>query len=257
MLQKLPAGVALWLAAWAGHATAADLVFQSPLISESLIVFRAQDVAPGKLPSMITSRDFPTIFLNDLIHACMPLNAPGESVLFYSPGSGDCQRLAHGFEGLSGERRRIESQLENNAYTVVMAQPKPGAPAGICTCPNAPPVVNVTAGQSQTVETGESISTIVFAATDADSEVLFEEFSFTLDGGSQMLGVPAPLMSSCTPGTGTFDCTVSGNAPATAGQYLIRLEVSDGLDSGSATAILNVTAPPPSRFFIDGFEDGT
>ena len=103
---------------------------------------------------------------------------------------------------------------------------------------------------------GTAITNITFAATDTDSGVLFEDFSYTFNGGSSQSGLPAPLADSCTPGTGTLNCTVSGNAPAVAGQYLISLEVNDGLAIGSATATLNVTSFPPGDLIMqDGFEN--
>jgi len=236
-------------------------VFQSPLITEAAIVFRAGKLAPGKMasvniPQIVTAPGISAVFRNQLILACITIPSSDDALLVFSPATGSCAKLDDGFYGLAGERSRIEEKLEDGPYIIVMAQVRPSPPAGTCSCPGEPVEVVVTAGESQTVAPGEIITTIVFAATDADSDMLTEEFSHTFDGGSTQSGVPLPLINSCDFAPGTADCTVSGNAPALEGQYLIRLEVTDGLSPGFAIATLNVESdPPPMGLFSDGFEN--
>lgn len=254
MSPRLLAGIPLLLTAWFGGVAEADQVFQSPQVSEISIVFQASSLNSFELPPQISALGMPTVFRTRLTLACLTIPANGETLLVYTPSTGGCKRLGIGFHGLPGERKRIEAKLAEGPYAVVMAQARPDAVAGHCGCPNnQPPVVNVTSGVVQTVAPGAPITAIVFAATDPDSEVLLEDFSYTLDGGGSVPGLPAPLVENCMADTGTLDCTVTGNAPAGEGQYLIRMEVSDGLESASATATLIVSA---DGIFIHGFEGG-
>jgi hypothetical protein len=154
------------------------------------------------------------------------------------------------------DRSNIERALDGNVFVVLKSQPRIEGGAGLCDCPgNRPPIVTVKSGSPQEAMAGAAVTSIEYSASDADSEILTEYFSFTLNGSSSQLGLPSGLAENCVAGTGTLVCTVSGTAPPTPGTYLIELEVSDGFSLGSATATLTVTPPPTEQIFADGFED--
>jgi len=148
----------------------------------------------------------------------------------------------------------LRKKLEKNRVLVVQPSNRTEGAADSCGCSNnTAPVVSVVSGTPQETTGGSEIAPIVFSATDSDSEVLFDVFSFSFNDGSGQDGLPSGLSSNCTTGTGTMDCTVSGTAPLTPGLYEIKLEVTDGLATGSDTASITVIHSGDT-IFEDGFE---
>jgi hypothetical protein len=194
------------------------------------------------------------------------VQAQPSELIAYLPESRSCiplSRLAEtrkvdpgpdSFGGMERDRAKLEQSLEGNTVVVMQAQVV-RAPANLCTCPtdNAAPVVQLNAGSQQSVGAGTPIAQIQFVATDVDSPDLNGNFSYTLDGGGSVAGLPTGLSSNCVTGSGTLDCNVDGTAPVVTGTYLITLDVSDGVASGSATATLMIT-DRTERIFWNGFE---
>jgi len=265
----LQAAIAVLLLFGAASASAFVDVVSSRYIKQSMLVFKAEDVRSRRIPARIHVHGAPLVFGSQVNLACLGVNLRRDEFIVFLPESQLCIPLNElsvtlskgkpdpgSFRGIERDRSRLEQRLQESTFVVMQPQASVEGAAGVCSCPgNRPPVVTVNSGSPQEVMAGASITSIGFSASDVDSEVLMEDFSFTLNGGSKQLGLPGGLGDSCVPGIGTLSCTVSGTAPATAGAYLIKLEVSDGFSLGSATATLTVTQPPLEQIFADGFEE--
>lgn len=240
-----------------------------------------------RLPPSLQIPGHPIIYRSKIGLACMSSHAWKDELLAYLPGLSKCmplsQLLALG-EGKSldprMERTRLTRELEDESFLVTQvrlpskstggivsydfANDAPVVMAGVCSCPgNIAPALNITSGSPQSLGIGSTIANIRWSATDPDSDLLSETFSYTRDNGSTLPGLPAGLSKSCTTGTGTLTCVVSGTAPGTAGVYRIRLDVADGFNNVFQTATLTATEPrPPGGITVsaisgDTSEDGT
>jgi len=242
-------------------------VLASRYIDQTAVVFKMEDLKAQRLPSRVHKHNVPVIFTSQINLACLGVHAQPSELIAYLPESRTCIPLSRlsearnvdpgpdSFGGMERDRARLEQSLEENIVVVLQAQVL-RAPANLCTCPtdNVAPVVQLTAGSPQNVGVGTPIAQIQFAATDVDSPVLTGNFSYSLDGGGSVAGLPTGLASNCVTGSGTLDCNVDGTAPVVTGTYLITLDVSDGVASGSATATLMIT-DRTERIFWNGFED--
>lgn len=267
---KLQAAIAVLLLLGAATASAFTDVVTSRFIEQSALVFKAEDVRSRRIPARIHVHGAPLVFGSQVNLACLGVHVRRDELVVFLPESQSCIPFNElsakapnsepdpgSFRGIERERAGLEQRLEKSAFVVMKPQAKTEGLAGLCSCPgNIAPVVTVNSGSPQEVAAGALITSIQFSASDEDSQVLMEFFSFTLNGGSKQLGLPDGLLDNCIADTGTMRCTVSGTAPVTAGAYLIKLEVSDGFSLGSATATLTVISPPPAQIFADGFEDG-
>jgi len=258
------------LAAVAIHSAAlnADAI-SHPHFSDGAIVFRHQDLLEGTLPALIYVREYPAVFSSQLRISCMGVQMGRDDTLVFLPGSQQCSPLGNLLNSRIDDEQPIQSnpsnliveeaglrkKLEKNRVLVVQPSDRTQGRAGICGCStNTAPVVSVISGTPQETIGGAVIASIEFSATDSDSEVLLDVFSFTFNDGSRQDGLPSGLSSNCTAGSGTLDCSVTGTAPMTPGLYEIKLEVSDGLDTGHDTASITVTNSS-NTIFKNGFED--
>lgn len=232
----------------------------SRYLDQPVLVLRAEDVQNRIIPERIHVHGSPLVFGSQVNLACLATNLRRDRLIVYLPESRSCIPYSELDPGrlntIERDRSSIERALDGNAFVVLKPQPRTEGVAGLCDCPgNTPPVVIVDSGSPQEAMAGAAVTSIEFSASDADSEVLMESFSFTLNGGNSQSGLPGGLVENCVAGTGTLACTVRGTAPMVPGTYLIDLEVSDGFDSGSATATLTVTPAPTEQIFADGFEE--
>ena len=240
--------------------------YYSDHFSEPAVVFNSTSLAGDELPLIITRPHFPAVFRNDINLHCIALRGLKDTLLVYLPQSETCARLddlhrTQGHRRTPGLKRRpgfepefqeLNTRLQSGLLVTIKPQGPMPVVAAVCSCDgNLAPEVGVTAGQDLAVTAGAPVQ-IDFAATDADSEVLMDTFTWQLDGGDSQPDLPAGLVKNCTAGSGTLDCSVSGTAPGVIGVYAIRLEVSDGLASGFATALLTVFH---ENIFSDGFEE--
>jgi len=257
---KLQAAIAvLFLLGTAPTSLFAEAVF-SRYLDQSVLVFRAEDVEHRRIPARIHVHGAPLVFGSQVNLACLATNFRRDRLIVFLPESRSCIPFSELDPGrlntIERDRSSIERGLDGNTFVVLKSQPRIEGGAGLCDCPgNRPPGVIVESGSPQEAEAGAAVTSIEFSASDVDSEVLSETFSFTLNGSNSQLGLPSGLVENCVPGTGTMACTVSGTAPLIPGTYLIELEVFDGFSLGSATATLTVTPPPAEQIFADGFED--
>jgi hypothetical protein len=243
----------------------------SPYLDESALVFRASDLKSGRLPARIHLRNLPPVFSSQVTLACLGVPLQADDLVVYLAESKFCLALrdrtpasmtaAHGPEverGLAQERTSLERKLESSPLVVMQPQAAVAQTAAVCYCPgNEPPVASVQSGSPQQATEGETITAIVFEASDSDSPTLTHEFSYMLDGGSPQAGLPGGLGETCLSGSGTLSCSVTGTAPLVSGSYLIQFEVSDSSSSASATAELTVIdGVLPEIIFSNGFEDG-
>jgi hypothetical protein len=257
----------------ATNALAAGNTMSSRYLDEPAIVFNAADLKKARLPSRVHLRNIAPVFGSQLSLACLGVPLQPHDLAVYLTGSGRCMALSdmtvssldaeHGPEaarGIAQERDRIERQLQSSDFVVLQPETRIAEVASLCYCPgpgNSPPVASVLSGSPQEATAGAAITDILFKATDADSATLTHSFFHSLDGGPQASGLPAGLAQSCSAGSGTLSCTVSGTAPLTNGIYLIRFEARDGSSADSATAQLTVVGgAPPETLFSNGFEDG-
>jgi len=257
---KLQAAIVALLLFGAATFSAFAEVVLSRYLDQSALVFKAEDVQNSRIPARIHVHGAPLVFGSQVSLACLGIHLRRDALVVYLPESKSCipfgQLDPGNIGGIERERSALVQALEESAVVVMKPQATVEGVAGLCSCPdNRPPVVTVKSGSPQEAIAGAAVIPIEFTASDGDSEVLTEFFSFTLNGSSKQLGLPSGLVDNCIPGTGTLSCTVSGSAPVTVGIYLILLEVSDGFSLGSATATLTVTAAPSEQIFIDGFEN--
>jgi len=238
-----------------------DSAFAEVVLSRNLdtpiLVFKAEDIQNHRIPARVHMHGAPLVFGSQISLACLGVNLRRDELIVYLPESQSCIPFAEldpgSIRSIERDRPALLKALDESAVVVMKPQAQPEGGAGLCGCPgNRPPVVSVKSGSSQEAISGAAITSIEFTASDVDSEVLTEFFSFTLNGSSKQLGLPAGLLDNCVAGTGTLSCTISGTAPIPTGSYLIQLEVSDGFSLGSATATLSVIA---EQIFADGFED--
>jgi len=237
----------------------------SQYFREPAVVFNSTSLVNDQLPGIIQSPHFPAVFRNEINLHCIALRGYKDTALVYLPQSQTCLTLdnlrhTQRRKKIAGMNRRpgfeTEYQLVNSRLqsdSLVTIQPQVLAPSAgvVCSCDgNAPPEVGVDAGENQSAGPGDPVL-IEYSATDVDSDVLTDIFTYQFDGGPTQQGLPTGLVRNCTAGTGTLSCTVTGSAPSVSGFYAIRLEVSDSLSSGFATAILTVV---PEVIFLDGFE---
>jgi len=252
---------------------AAGATISSRYLDEPAVVFSAADLKKAQLPSRIHLRNIAPVFGSQLSLACLGVPLQPSEVAVYLAESGRCMALSdmtvssldaeHGPEaarGIAQERARIERQLQSSDFVVLQPETDITETAAFCYCPgpgNSPPVAIVQSGSPQQATAGAAITDIRFNATDADSATLTHSFFHSLDGGPETAGLPEGLDQSCSAGSGTLSCTVSGAAPLTNGIHLIRFEVRDSSSADSATAQLTVVGGvQPETLFSDGFEDG-
>lgn len=256
---KLRAALASLLLLATPTAAAAEVVLSRHL-DQPVLVFRAEDVKSRIIPERIHVHGAPLVFASQVSLACLTVNFHRDKLIVFLPESKSCIPLVEldltDSRSFERERSSLEQALEESAVVVMKPQALAEGGAGLCDCPgNLPPVVSVKSGSPQEVLAGTAITSIEYSASDGDSEVLTEYFSFTLNGSSKQLGLPSGLVDDCVSGSGTLSCTVGGSAPLIVGTYLIQMEVSDGFSLGSATATLTTKAPPSEQIFIDGFEN--
>jgi len=252
----------------------ADII-SSRYLDQTALVFMAEDVKSRKLPIRIHVHNVPVIFGSQISLACLGVNARAGELIAFLPKSQSCILLTelsasrnsdldpNSYRGFARDRAKLKQRLEESQFVIMQPQVIADGAAAVCYCPppppppgNATPVVRVISGSPQEVVVSTLVTTIGFSATDKDSPTLQGSFSYTLDGGSSVAGLPAGLARNCVPGTKSLYCSVNGTAPAITGSYLIRLAVWDGEKTGSATASLTVTPDQPlGRIFSDGFED--
>ncbi len=227
-------------------------------VEETAIVFKLDDVRAQRLPAVIHERSLPPVFASQVILACIGLPSRAGGLVVYRPSTKRCAPLESlpratrqdAMELAGGSAEAAQASPGQQVTSVIISPaPKFTAQALSCVCPPPPgnqaPVVSLQSGDAQARAPGEAIQPIVFAASDVDSPVLTERFVHRVNGGAALNGLPAGLSASCTPGSGTLDCSVTGTAPATLAQYQIQLFVSDGALEASAAAGLTVRAAPP------------
>ncbi len=266
-VMKLQAAVVTLLLLGTVPVCVAGDAMTSRYLDQPVLVFRSDDISNKRIPARIHKHRVPVVFGSQVILACLAVNPGRGELIAYLPKSQSCIPLndmtlhagtpdlsLESLKGLQRDRAELQKSLKKSTVVVMQPQVNAGASAGLCSCPgNQPPEVTVRSGSPQIAIAGAGIETIDYVATDVDSEVLTENFSYTLEGGNTQLGLPAGLVEDCAPGVGTLTCTVGGTAPATTGVYLITMDVIDGFNLSSATALLTVIS---EQVFSDGFEDG-
>lgn len=237
------------------------------------LAFRKADLDNGKLPDRILLAPVPATFSSQLKFSCLGVQAASNEILVFLAHSGDCLPLGDARTSAAMTQadldsnpvsretatREINKQLASQSVVLVLPDTAETQAAQTCYCPpdpgNTKPSVSVSSGSPQTVMAGSAISAIEFGASD-DNVALSYSFTYTLDGGAWQDGLPAGLSQLCSHVAYSVSCEVTGLAPATTGDYQIRLGVSDGTLTGYAAALLTVTPfVPPEIIFGDGFEN--
>ena len=257
----------LWQLVWVACMLASpSLLAGNPEYSyyfrEPAVVFNSTSLVNDQLPGIIQSAHFPAVFRNEINLHCISLRGHKDTALVYLPQSQTCLTLddlrrTQGREKTAGMNRRpgfeteyllVKNRLQSDSLGTIQPAPPVGT---VCSCDsNAPPEVGVDTGENQAAGPGDPVL-IEYSATDVDSEVLTDIFTYQFNGGPVQQDLPTGLARNCTVGAGTLSCTVTGSAPLVSGFYAIRLVVTDNLSSGFATAFLTVL---PEVIFLDGFE---
>lgn len=257
--------------AFAASAAQGRELAASPNGLGTALVFRAESLQSGGPSLRWGAPGARSVFRSDLAAACLGVAMQPADLAVYFTRSRTClvlgERAANPYldgrtraalRQIAVARAGLLKQLEHSPL-VALQPDRPAAieaPAALCICTgNEPPVANVVSGSPQTVDVGAAIATISFAGTDSDTATLSHAFSYTQDGGSAQPGLPGAMTPSCVSGNGFIDCTVDGTAPAQAGSFVVRFEVSDGESTAEASAVLGVVEPQPVELIhADGFE---
>lgn len=245
---------------------------------QSALIFSRSGMQEMMLPASIRAAGLPLIYSSQIRLACMLVPTWKGELLAFLPETSECIPFSTqpgasqlGFSIQIGRDQRavvgqkISQELQNKPYLVarIAVQEKStlllqtaADLADVCGCPdNVAPSVNLVSGDAQQLANNTPIGNIVFSATDVDSDLLMDFFSYQFNGGSAIDGMPAGLSKSCSSGTGTLDCTVSGTSPGAPGSYSIIFAVYDGFNTTSLSASLTVTGSLPEIIFEHGFEN--
>jgi hypothetical protein len=249
------------LAAMPVHAALREA--SSPFVEQTAIVIRSSSLAGARQQAPSILRDSTLVSHRQIRKACHKFSHLPDTMLTYTPATGDCVTLDNFEAGLSTARldfglsnaqgkTSLEQLFQSSDLLVISPTPQ-GAPV-TCDCAgggNEAPSAYVQSGSPQSVQPSETIAEILFGATDADNDAMTPEFSYT-QNGSPSAGLPAGLTQNCSSAPGLLECPVNGTAPQAPGIYVIQMTASDGLLSDSASARLEVLAV--DKIFADGFE---
>lgn len=229
-----------------------------------VVLISGRNVLGRQLPAFMQIQPGRFLAAREVERACRMPRLKADSLLLYLPDSQRCEQIS--VQGQITLRRRLQkltgrwplpdvkASMRNQPFLALApARHALDQATANCGCLNNVPPIAVTtcAAQARTVST--PIGQVQFLANDVDSTSLSSEFTYRLDSGPVQAGLPSPLDASCASGSGTLQCTVSGQAPASAGILQLNLTVSDGTSTVPVWSLLNVLAVG-DQVFADGFD---
>jgi len=234
--------------------------------AETVIVLRAFQLSTDRHSSFFETRPGRWVSVRSVHQACHSPGQSADALLLYLPVSNRCEEVSRA-QHLTLERRLIEltgrhapadllARVDTQAVTLA-PPPKVVLNRGLCSCPDNNAPEGSVGCLAQVKDAGHPIASIDFAATDVDGDTLAAEFSYQFGGDPIQAGLPAPLASNCTNGPGSLQCSISGPAPAEAGDLALTLAVSDGIDSIDLSAQLQILSLVGGPLFIERFENPT
>lgn len=232
---------------------------------QAVLLLHGQTLLAQRMPAFIQIQPGRFLSTRRMMRACARLPLNNESLFLYLPDSQHCELIRPQDQLLL--RRRLhkltghwlmdhpQARLHERPFLAIApAHDSSDQARTSCSCSNNNPPEGVVMCDAQTRTAGTPIGPIEFLASDADGDALSPDFSYQRDADPVLQGLPSPLTSSCTPGSGTLQCIVNGFAPAPAGIWQINLMVSDGSAAVPLNSLLEVLAPVQGRIFADGFE---
>jgi hypothetical protein len=259
---RLAALLGLALAMPRAEAAAADPKnSQAPQV---VMLLPGRSLLEHSLPASIEVRPGRYLAASTLQRACTMPSLRADSLLLFLPDLQRCElvtlpervALRQRLHQLTGRWPTEDPLLRLRERHFVTLVPDPALTASPKTACSCLPPNGVVMCNAQTRAAGAPIATVEYLAADSDGDALTGTFSYQLNANPVVDGLPSPLTSSCTPATGSLQCTINGNAPAQPGSLQLMLTVTDGitLPNLQLTSLLQVLATS-DRVFAGGFED--
>ncbi len=234
-------------------------------VHQTVIVVSARSVIDHSLPAAMQIESGRFLAAREVERACASASPTASSALLYFPASKRCEpvsdqdliSLRYRLQKITGRRQPVDPLLQaREEHFVAITPPRPvpgGHVLAMCGCSVDQPPTGVSMCAAQTRTEGAPIGSVEFLATDPDSPTLTGQFSYQRDSDLAEPGLPPELTSSCTSGSGTLQCTLTGTAPAPAGILQFSFDVSDGTFSIPLETRLEVLAVG-ERIFSNNFE---
>ena len=246
-----------------GAATELQLDVGAASRYQAVVLVSASNVFEHRLPGVLTIANGRFIASSVVENACARSTHPTHGTLLFFPESNRCEKITN--QNLVSLRDRLRALtgrwladplLEAQNKTFISITPLPVSPHEVlamcgCSVDQPPDGTASCTGQVRTV--GALIGNVEFDATDPDTATLTSQFSYQIDTDPAQSGLPSGLSSSCSNGSGSLQCVLSGTAPAPAGALQISLDVSDGTFTLPLETRIDVLAVG-DRIFADGFE---
>lgn len=231
---------------------------------QTVVIVLGRSLLEHRLPDVLQIEHGRFVSALDVQRACATPNLTADSTLLFFPNSKTCERVTDQtlvslrlrLQKLTGRWLAVDPLDRAQTEAFVSIEPMRHSPnqlAGMCGCSADKPPDGISTCSDQTRTAGDSIGPVEFLATDSDSPTLTGAFSFQRDSDPAEVGLPPEIMSSCTSGTGTLQCTLTGTAPAPAGILQLTFDVSDGTFTLPLETRLEVLAVG-DRVFADNFE---
>ena len=231
---------------------------------QTVVVILARNLLEHRLPDVMQIEHGRFLMARDVQRACATSSFTAESTLLFFPDSKTCERvtdqklisLPDRLQKITGRWLAIDPLTRAQNELFVAITPPSHSPTqmlAMCGCSVDVPPEGASSCSTQTRTAGTSIGAVEFMATDADTPTLTGQFSYQRDADPAEMGLPPEITSSCTSGTGTLQCTLTGSAPAPAGFLQFTFDVSDGTYTLPLETSLQVLAAG-DRIFADNFE---
>jgi hypothetical protein len=231
---------------------------------QTVVVVLGRNVLEHRLPDVMSIGHGRFLSAHDVERACATPGLTADRTLLFFPDSKTCERvsdqnlisLPFRLQKLTGRWQSDDPLARVQSEPFVTIAPVPHSPdqvLAMCGCSVDQPPDGVSTCSGQTRTAGSPIGSVEFLATDVDSPTLTGAFSYQRDSDPAEEGLPPEITSSCSSGSGTLQCTLTGTAPAPAGLLQFTFDVSDGTFSLPLETRLEVLAVG-DRVFADNFE---
>jgi len=254
--------VMAFLAASRAEAAPSEL---SAAMPEAVVMLLGGQLSDRRLPAFLEVQPGRLVASSTILRACRTPSVRADSVLMFFLNTQRCEQVTVAAKITLPQRLQtitgrfappdLLQRLQLQPFVTLAAAPKsPPLRGAECTCPeNTPPEGTLgCAGQTRTA--GAPIASIDYFAIDADDDPLSGVFTHRRGSNPIQNGLPSPLLSSCTADPGILQCTITGSAPAQAGEFQLMLAVSDGAAILDLASVLDVTAANDDLIFLDQFE---
>ncbi|MEP6484608.1 MAG: hypothetical protein ABJB01_09160 [Rudaea sp.] len=231
---------------------------------QTVVVSIGRTVLDHKLPDVMQIEPGRFVTAHDVQFACATSTLTADSIVLFFPNTRRCEQvdprlqisLRNRLHKLTGQWQMDDpvERVKNEPFIAIAPPPRARRQTLVqCGCAVDQPPDGVSMCSAQTRTEGTPIGPVEFLATDADTPALTGNFSYQRDSNPATVGLPPEVTSSCSAGSGTLQCTLSGTAPSPAGVLQFTFDVSDGTFTLPLESRLEVLAAG-DRVFSDNFE---